>query len=169
MSPAVRPELRPARPEDAAAVAAIWHEGWGDGHLGQVPDALVAARTRSSFEERSLARVGDTTVAVVDGDVAGFVIVLGDEVEQVYVDRAFRGGAVAPMLLAEAERRVAEGGHGRAWLAVAPGNARARRFYERSGWVDDGGFTYEAEVAGGRFGVPCRRYVKDVDPSPVPR
>lgn len=145
-------------------VAAIWHEGWGDGHLGQVPDALVAARSRPSFEERALARVADTTVAEVDGAVAGFVIVLDDEVEQVYVERGFRGGAVAPMLLAEAERRVAAGGHAQAWLAVAPGNGRARRFYERSGWVDGGGFVYEAEVAGGRFGVPCRRYVKDVAP-----
>ncbi|KAA1424446.1 GNAT family N-acetyltransferase [Mumia zhuanghuii] len=162
MSTPAHPDLRPARTDDSAVVAAIWHEGWGDGHLGQVPEALVAARSRASFEERALARVADTTVAEVDGVVAGFVIVVGDEVEQVYVDRAFRGRDVAPSLLAEAERRVAGAGHPTAWLAVAPGNARARRFYERSGWADDGGFVYEAEVAGGRFGVPCRRYVKDV-------
>lgn len=155
-------QLRPARSEDAAAVAAIWHEGWGDGHLGQVPEALVAARSRESFEERALARVGDTTVALVEDEVAGFVMVVDDEVEQVYVDRAHRGGGVAPALLAEAERQVAAAGHPRAWLAVAPGNDRARRFYARHGWVDAGGFTYEAEVAGGRFPVPCRRYEKAV-------
>jgi hypothetical protein len=45
-----------------------------------------------------------------------------------------------------------------AWLAVVPGNARARRFYERSGWADDGGFDYVA----GEITVPCRRYVKRV-------
>ncbi|WP_262850083.1 GNAT family N-acetyltransferase [Mumia quercus] len=160
MSPT--PQLRPARSEDAAAVAAIWHEGWGDGHLGQVPEALVAARSRESFEQRALARLADTTVALVGDEVAGFVMVTGDEVEQVYVDRGHRGGAVAPTLLAEAERQVAAAGHQRAWLAVAPGNDRARRFYERQGWVDAGGLTYDAEVAGGRFPVPCRRYEKGV-------
>ncbi|MBW9214170.1 GNAT family N-acetyltransferase [Mumia sp. zg.B53] len=162
------PQLRPARVEDASMLAKIWHEGWGDGHLGQVPDALVAARTSASFEERTLARIADMTVAVVDDTVAGFVIVDGDEVEQVYVDRAYRGRVVAPVLLAEAERQVAAAGHTRSWLAVAPGNLRARRFYERSGWVDAGGFTYEAEVAGGRFPVPCRRYEKQVAQSTPP-
>ena len=46
----------------------------------------------------------------------------------------------------------------RAWLAVAAGNARARRFYERSGWRDAGAFDYAAEIAGGTIAVPCRRY-----------
>lgn len=46
------PLLRPARAEDADAVAQIWCEGWGDGHRGNVPDELVAIRTRESFWER---------------------------------------------------------------------------------------------------------------------
>jgi hypothetical protein len=43
-----------------------------------------------------------------------------------------------------------------AWLAVVTGNARARRFYERSGWADDGELDYVADGVA----VPCRRYVK---------
>ncbi|HEX5203294.1 GNAT family N-acetyltransferase [Paractinoplanes rhizophilus] len=151
--------LRRARAADAARVAEIWHTGWRDGHLGNVPDELVAARTPESFRERAAARVPDTTVAEVGGVVAGFVMVVADEVEQVYLDAAFRGGGVAGVLLTEAERLVAAHGHGAAWLAVAPGNARARRFYERSGWKDDGDFAY---VATG-ITVPCRRYVKQLD------
>jgi ribosomal protein S18 acetylase RimI-like enzyme len=154
--------LRPARPDDAPAVAEIWESGWRDGHLGNVPDALVAARTPESFRRRAAERVGDTTVAEAGGAVAGFVMVVGDEVEQVYGAGAHRGGGVATALLAAAERQVAAGGHRVAWLAVVPGNARARRFYERSGWVDEGGFDYAAATAGGRVRVPCRRYTKTV-------
>jgi GNAT superfamily N-acetyltransferase len=154
--------LRPARTGDAGAVATIWRDGWRDGHLGNVPDALVAIRTPESFRTRAAGRVADATVAVAGEEVAGFVMVAGDEVEQVYVAAGHRGSGVAGLLLTEAERLVAAGGHRRAWLAVATGNARARRFYERSGWTDDGPFDYAAAVPGGTIPVPCHRYVKPV-------
>jgi GNAT superfamily N-acetyltransferase len=154
--------IRPAEPADADAVAAIWYAGWGDGHFGHVPAELVALRTKESFWTRAAERVADTTVAVVDGDVAGFVMVVGDEVEQVYVSRDHRGSGVAGVLLAEAERQVKANGHSEAWLAVATGNARARRFYERSGWTDTGAFEYPASAETGTLPVPCHRYVKQV-------
>ena len=156
-----RPVVRPGTPDDAAAVAAIWRDGWRDGHLGLVPDALVAVRTDESFSTRAAQRVDDTTVAVVDTEVAGFVMVDDDEVEQVYVSSRHRGKGVADVLLAEAERQVRASGAERAWLAVAEGNARARAFYERMGWHDEGPFDYAASVEdGSTVAVPCRRYVK---------
>jgi GNAT superfamily N-acetyltransferase len=155
-------ELRSATEDDAAAIATIWESGWRDGHLGHVPDELAALRTADTFRDRAAERVADTTVAEIDSQVAGFVMVVGDEVEQVYVAAGHRGSGVSTTLLAEAERLVAAGGHPVAWLAVVPGNARARRFYERNGWTDDGGFRYEAPDAGRTIMVPCRRYVKQV-------
>ena len=155
-------ELRPATADDAPAIARIWYFGWRDGHLGHVADELVALRTRESFDQRAAARVADTVVATVDGAVAGFIMVVGDEVEQVYVAGEHRGTGLAAALLTEAERLVAVNGHDRAWLAVAPGNARARRFYERRGWIDEGLFDYPAATADGPMPVPCRRYVKRV-------
>jgi ribosomal protein S18 acetylase RimI-like enzyme len=151
--------VRPAVAGDAGIVARIWRDGWRDGHLGNVPDELVAIRTPESFDTRARERVADTTVATVDGEVAGFVMVVGDEVEQVYVSAAHRGSGVAGLLLAEAERQVAAGGHTVAWLAVVGGNARARRFYERQGWVDEGLFDHHAP---GAVRVPAHRYVKTV-------
>ncbi|MEI8411356.1 MULTISPECIES: GNAT family N-acetyltransferase [unclassified Kribbella] len=154
--------IRPAEPADADAVAAIWYSGWGDGHLGHVPDELVAIRTKESFWTRAADRVADTTVAVVGDEVAGFVMVVGDEVEQVYVSGDHRGSGIAGVLLTEAERQVKANGHAEAWLAVATGNARARRFYERSGWTDAGAFDYPASVETGTLPVPCHRYIKQV-------
>ncbi|GAA2793818.1 GNAT family N-acetyltransferase [Kribbella solani] len=154
--------VRPATAADAEAVAAVWYLGWQDGHLGHVPDELTALRTEESFGTRAAARVADTTVAVADGEIAGFVMVVGDEVEQVYVARDHRGSGVAGTLLAEAERQVRANGHDEAWLAAVTGNARARRFYERSGWTDAGAFDYAASIDGGTFPVPSHRYVKRV-------
>ena len=155
-------QMRPARPADTATIAEIWETGWRDGHLGNVPELLVAARTPESFRTRAAECLPKATVAEIDGEVAGFVMVGRDEVEQVYVAAAHRGTGVAAVLLAEAERQVAAGGHPVAWLAVAPGNGRARRFYERRGWSDDGGFDYAVAPNGVTILVPCRRYTKQV-------
>jgi GNAT superfamily N-acetyltransferase len=156
----VEATVRPAEAVDAAEVAEIWRLGWRDGHLGNVPPELIEVRTDESFRTRAAERVGDTTVAVIDGRVAGFVMVVDDEVEQVYVSRDHRGSGIATALLAEAERQVRTAGHDRAWLAVVAGNARARRFYERSGWIDEGSFDYTASDYTGPITVPCHRYVK---------
>jgi GNAT superfamily N-acetyltransferase len=153
-------ELRPAVPEDAPAIAEVWHAGWGDGHRGLVPPALEAVRTRESFGPRAADRVPDTTVAVADSGVAGFVTVHGDEVEQVFVSATHRGSGIAADLLSDGEHRVAVAGHSEAWLAVVAGNDRARRFYERQGWTDAGPLDYQAETEDGRVPVPSRRYVK---------
>ena len=155
-------DLRGGRPEDADAVAEVWRLGWRDGHLGFVPQELVEARTDESFRARAAERVGEMTVAVVDEEVAGFVLVVGDEVEQVYVSASHRGTGVADALMREAERQVRANGHAKAWLAVVAGNARARAFYERAGWRDEGPFEYAAASENGPIGVPCRRYTKQV-------
>jgi GNAT superfamily N-acetyltransferase len=154
--------LRRGRADDADAVAELWRLGWRDGHLGFVPPELVEARTPESFRARAGERICETTVAVVDEEVAGFVLVVDDEVEQVYVSASHRGTGIADALLREAERQVRVNGHAKAWLAVVAGNARARAFYERAGWRDEGPFEYSAAAEDGSIGVPCQRYVKQV-------
>jgi ribosomal protein S18 acetylase RimI-like enzyme len=160
--PAPDVELRRALPQDAPAIATIWQQGWRDGHLGNVPAELTAARQAESFPARSAQRVDDTTVAVVQGQVAGFVMVAGSEVEQVYVAGEHRGSGVADLLLDDAERQIKDAGHTTAWLAVAPGNTRARRFYQHRGWTDAGLFDYTAATDSGPVPVPCHRYVKEL-------
>jgi ribosomal protein S18 acetylase RimI-like enzyme len=161
MSPP-RVELRAATPSDAPGVAEIWYRGWQDGHLDSASPELIAARTADSFSTRAAQRVRDTTVAVVDGAVAGFVMVVDDEVEQVYVAAESRGSGVADALLGAAERRIGAAGHASAWLAVVETNARARRFYERRGWIDAGPFVYSAAGDGESDPIPVTalRYVR---------
>ena len=154
--------LRRGGPEDASDLAEIWHLGWRDGHLGHVPEELVEVRTEESFRARAADHAGQMTVAVINGAIAGFVLVVEDEVEQVYVAAAHRGTGVAAALMREAERRVRANGYSETWLAVVAGNRRARAFYERSGWRDEGPFMYAAATERGPIDVPCHRYVKQL-------
>jgi ribosomal protein S18 acetylase RimI-like enzyme len=156
--------LRPATADDVEAIAVLWHSAWRDGHLGHVPEALLPHRGIDEFRRRVPSRIHQSTVATAAGGIVGFVTVHDDEVEQVYVAAHARGSGVAGALLRHAEQLIAARFE-RAWLAVATGNARARRFYERCGWRDGGGFEYAAEIEGGTLPVPCRRYEKDVAPA----
>jgi GNAT superfamily N-acetyltransferase len=156
------PTLRPATADDMGRVADIWHTAWHVAHPGHVPAGLTAARTLESFHERTPLRVADTTVAEVDAEIVGFIMINGDEVEQVFVDPASHGSGVASLLLDQAERQVAAAGHDEAWLAVVVGNARARAFYEKRGWRDGGDEPYEVVAGGTTYVSPCRRYVKSV-------
>ena len=162
MIPRSEVTLRGALPEDAPTIAEIWHLGWRDGHLEFVSQELIEARHEDSFRTRAAKRVNDTTLAVVQGQIAGFVMVVDNEVEQVYVSARHRGKGVADVLMADAERQIKDAGYFSAWLAVVAGNARARRFYERRGWSDSGLFEYAAAGEYGPIPVPSHRYVKDL-------
>ena len=120
-----------------------------------------ATRTRSGREFQP--RLTDTTVAVSEGEIAGFVMVVHAEIEQVYVARPHRGTGVADVLVAEAERLIGDAGHTRR-VARRRCRNRARRFYERRGWSDHGLFDYQAASDRGPIPVPSHRYVKELQP-----
>src|SRR5215218_9023410 len=162
MIPRSEMTLRGALPEDVPTIAEIWHLGWRDGHLGHVSPELIEARHEDTFRRRAAQRVNDATVAVVRGQIAGFVMVVDNEVEQLYVSAHHRGEGVADMLMSDAERSIKDAGYSSTWLAVVAGNARARRFYERRGWSDSGLFEYSAAGDHGSIPVPSHRYVKDL-------
>ena len=154
--------LRPAQPSDLRDIAEVWQAAWHDGHRGHVPHALIRARDPAYFEARSGELVDHITVAVDGEELLGVLIVTADELQQLMVTAAARGRGVGGQLLAEAERQVAARGYDEIWLAVVPGNATARRFYESHGWVDRGQETYDAvALSGGTVPVPVCRYVKE--------
>ena len=154
--------LRKATALDIAAVARIWHIGWADGHVGHVPPELVRYRNEEQFVSRAGERLECMWVAESLGQIVGFVVVKGREVEQIFVDRAARGTGVAAMLLRKAEAEIRSAGHRQAWLAVVAGNQRARSFYSRLGWRDAGAMSYMAETEAGPLAVPAHRYEIDL-------
>ncbi len=152
--------LRPASPEDADEIGAIWSQGWPEAHEGRVPDELLEHRSPADLRARVPSMLETATVAIVDGRPVGFTVISRDEVEQIYVADRHRGAGIAAQLLAHAEAVIA-GRFDRAWLAVVAGNERARRFYERHGWRDLGTFDHMVWTTDGRsIPVPCRRYEK---------
>jgi len=159
--------LRPATAADIDTIADIWQRGWLDAHLGRVPAALLDYRRPEDFQALVPARLATTTVAErssADGDAAilGFVTWHDDEIEQLYVDAPARGTGVAGALFAQGEAAISAR-FPRAWLAVVAGNARARRFYERSGWSDAGPYDYAARTTGETtVPVPVHRYEKSL-------
>lgn len=158
--------IRPAVTGDIDDIAAVWHTGWRDAHLGRVPSSLLAHRQLGDLRVRVPVRLDTTSVASVGSRVAGFVVTHLDEIEQLYLHAAFRGTGIAAELLAHGEG-VIVAGFDRAWLAVVDGNARARRFYERHGWIDTGMFDNPAWMPDGTtIPVPSRRYEKHLaDPA----
>jgi GNAT superfamily N-acetyltransferase len=154
--------VRKATADDVDTVAAIWFTGWQDGHLGNVPAELAAQRREERFVPWARERLDGMWVGEAGGRVLGFVVVVDDEVEQVYVDRSARGSGLAAVLLRAAEAEVRRAGHRQAWLAVVAGNGRARAFYARLGWRDAGPLAYQAHTEVGPVEVPVRRYEVDL-------
>jgi hypothetical protein len=83
--------LRSATVEDLDSIAAVWHRGWRDGHIGHVPVALLPYRELESFRRRVPERLSGSTVAVLGATVIGFLTVHDDELEQLYVAESVRG------------------------------------------------------------------------------
>jgi len=73
-------------------------------------------------------------LAMVDGEVAGFIELVGAHVSNLFVDPAFQGRGVGSRLMAAAEAAV----EGDLTLSVFTVNPDARRLYERLGFVVEG-------------------------------
>jgi RimJ/RimL family protein N-acetyltransferase len=148
--------VRRAEPEDARALAEVHVRAWQEAYPGLVPQAYLDALSveeRARQWSRMLAatdwpRCGTFVLEADDGGVAGFVHLrrsedddATDEVGEVtalYLRAAAWGRGGGRALLAAALSEFAAAGRTRATLWVLGTNERARRFYERCGWVPDG-------------------------------
>ncbi len=152
--------FRPMTKADLAAAATLWHAGWHDGHAAICPPALTRQRTAQSFHDRLARDIANARVALRADRVAGFHILKGDELYQFFVAPAERGSGLATQLMHDAETTLRAAGHHRAWLACSVGNARAARFYEKSGWTRAATERMEFETADGPFALDAWRYEK---------
>jgi GNAT superfamily N-acetyltransferase len=154
--------IRDAGPADIDALAAIWHEGWHEAHAAILPAELTRVRTLASFRDRIREALDTVRVADFDGNPAGFIMLKGDELYQMYVSSRARGSGMAAALIADAEARIRTAGFATAWLACAVGNERAARFYEKSGWQRTGVVRYDAAIPSGAYTLEVWRYEKQL-------
>lgn len=154
--------VRRAMPCDADALGAIHVRSWQQGYSGVIPADHLAAMSveqrqqrwqrildsPAEFSERPDVAPADNLVAETAGVVVGFTTVGASrddgagagtgEVYSIYVDPAVWGAGAGRLLMAAGLQRLRERGCTEATLWVLEGNARARRFYERFGFVADG-------------------------------
>jgi ribosomal protein S18 acetylase RimI-like enzyme len=141
--------VRSAEAAEIEQLAKIWYDGWQDAHARILPAELARIRTLESFKDRLESSLTEVRVAGPPLDPAGFCIVKGDELYQLYVKAEARGAGVAAVLMADAEARLVEAGVEVAWLACAIGNDRAARFYEKCGWCNAGTVVYQPDASNG--------------------
>ena len=127
---AVRPVIRRATVADAEAIADVWLTSWRA--TFEFPPSHPDADVRRFIREE-LVPGRETWVAVdaADGSVIAVLAVSDTMVEQLYVAPAWIGRGVGRRLLDLARERRPEGLD----LYCFAVNARARRFYERNGFV----------------------------------
>jgi GNAT superfamily N-acetyltransferase len=165
-------EIRPARLEDAAAIASVNAAAGRVGWSAFIPlerlDELEPPVER--WDERlAAARPGDAWVALRDGEVVGFALTLAcaegpehGELTTLYTHPRVWGEGVGRALLAAALSALAATGCREAVLWTEERNRRPRSFYEAAGWRP-GGAVREREF----LGWPIRelRYRTALEPS----
>ncbi|WP_307847644.1 GNAT family N-acetyltransferase [Streptomyces sp. F63] len=170
-------QVRPMQEEDIRDVSAVRVKGWQTAYPGMVPqdylDALTVAedaRMRRDMFARSTGSVVNL-VAEADGAVVGWAA-LGPSKEEnrnpqdgellaLYAAPDRLGTGVGKALMQQTLVAARERSFHRLVLWVIAANTRARRFYERGGFVLDG---CSADWSVNGTVVPEVRYCKDLAP-----
>jgi ribosomal protein S18 acetylase RimI-like enzyme len=160
-------DIRPARMGDVPQIAAVHVRSWQAAYRGLLPqaylDGLDPAQRISQWEQVLSAAGrpgGGTLVADADGRLCGFVSYgpardddadsrRAGEIYAIYLVPAAWDEGIGRQLMTAALGRLGEAGFGQVILWVLDSNARARRFYEAGGWIDDGAVKHDDS-----FGVP---------------
>ena len=143
--------LRSARPDDAAAVAAVHVRSWQVAYRGLLPgDYLAGLRPEDRMGRYTFGSTDPdapwTTVAVENEVICGFATTGpcrdggaddAGELFALYVDPDAWGTGVGRRLLVEARAQLVRRRFTEGVLWVLVGNDRAQRFYGIDGWVAD--------------------------------
>jgi GNAT superfamily N-acetyltransferase len=143
--------IRRAEAADAAALGAMHARSWAETYPGLVPAPLLAVMTDPARRAASWGAAmaapplpGFLSVAEAEGAIIGFVSVapardpaLGTdgEVTGLYLLRAWQGRGLGQALLGQGFAALRAAGFAAAAAWALDGNARARRFYARSGAI----------------------------------
>jgi GNAT superfamily N-acetyltransferase len=153
--------LRPADPDDLAAIVDVFLACWRVSYRGLLPDATVDGMSddeATALWGRVLADPdGRVLVAEHDDELVGVTrwTPADTTVQSLYVHPGHQGLGTGGALLDAALADLAAGGAATARLWVFEANAPARAFYTGHGWLPDGGTRTEE-----RFGAPELRLAR---------
>ncbi|UTH75596.1 GNAT family N-acetyltransferase [Chromobacterium sp. IIBBL 290-4] len=171
-------EVRSARPDDAACLAALSIQVWlntyliGGGIRRGIADYVLSEFTPEKFEALIADPAQHLLLMEDDGHLLGYAQMKLDsacqdcdfptvEVERLYLLESHTGQGLGKRLLNAARQWAsAQAGQPRLWLTVWHGNARAIAFYQRVGMPVHGETYFELE------GARHLNYVM-LDPAPV--
>jgi ribosomal protein S18 acetylase RimI-like enzyme len=159
--------IRYAVREDADQMARLHLAAWRAAYRGLLPDDFLASldygvstrRWMAALTEAAAVRSTVRHLVAQDGGgaVAGMCTVgaprqetlagIG-ELRMLNVHPQWWGTGVAAALLVRAESEMAAMGYHDAYLWVLEGNARARRFYRRQGWVESDDRRADERISG---------------------
>ena len=130
--------IRPATREDIAGIAPLVERYWEFESIGGFDGPRIEALLRGLLSQPDR---GACWVAAADGRLCGYLLAvfmfslehggLMAEIDEVFVSPEMRSAGTGSLLLAWAERDLAERGLVRLQLQLGVDNARARIFYER--------------------------------------
>ena len=145
--------IRPAKVVDAQAIAEVHVHSWQWAYRGLLPDDYLdhlSIERRAEMHTQRLATETEerTWVADQEGQIVGFAITGPSrdpdvsprtaEIMAIYLRREATGKGIAHALFVHAVQDLWQRGYEQSTLWVLEGNARARRFYEKAGWVPNG-------------------------------
>jgi GNAT superfamily N-acetyltransferase len=137
------PTLRQARPEDATAIAAL-HLAARRQAMPYLPDLHSDAEVRYWMSD-SLLPNAEVWVSEIAGRAIGYLALVGDSLDHLYVAPLHQGRGVGSLLLAKAKALRPAGLR----LFAFQRNHRARAFYEARGFalvrLSDGASNEEKE------------------------
>jgi GNAT superfamily N-acetyltransferase len=149
--------IRPATVADAPAIGEIHVRSWQAAYAGLIPAdflARLSAEPRAASWGQNIGEGGPVLVAEEDGVIAGFAAYGDDRLYALYLLPEYWGRGIGRVL----HDRVVEKMSGdSAVLWVLSTNERAKAFYVRQGWVDDGA-TQTETIDEGRVTLEERRF-----------
>lgn len=149
--------IRAATVADADAIGEVHVRSWQAAYAGLIPADFLARLSASSRAAAWARRIGDggrVLVAEEDGVIAGFAAFGPSQLYALYLLPEFWGRGLGRTLH---DRAVEEMTGDSAILWVLSTNERAKAFYLRQGWVDDGA-TQTETVDDGRVTLEETRF-----------
>ncbi len=143
--------IRKATVDDVKDISRIYALSWKTAYVGMVPQDFLDAIDDHRWVDKFRQDIGDGTLSalmVCDGDITVGCAAFGasreekmpgwGEIVSIYLRPDYFGKGYGEALLKETVAALREQGHERIFLWVLRDNSRARRFYEKHGFVCSG-------------------------------